>query len=514
MLSRSKDDAQSNNGHSPGPIPSAIKTALESNVALQAELKRRLLRVKRAKVRNRRDAASVAASIPHCWDNDPYCSFEQSTSCGDKSKSQSLGGDADAKGLHHPKAGDEKLSKGDSREPISRIKEIKSRTESSAHGAKTFPVKWRFNPNRSGTRRFFVDPEGSTPEPWVDDIMRKFEMVKHNKGRTRARVIFDLDEAQSPVGDPKESWDGVKEKSIATSSLEKVRLRIVRTLPNADEESSTAHFSFYDSKRSKTKFTKEECLFIMSMISRLGGAHRDVDWHDIATKHFAKFKRQTPWRCFSHFRSSLENPATRCPPWSKEEDELFLKYVAAHGPQYLLQGESLVQMCKNIFPLRNSKQITLRAHSTLINPSYIHNAWNAKEKRKLAILMRVYSKEPQPINSVARMVHFPQRAPKSVTEKWIKRLDPSVSHRPFTSDEDDELYECSDQWSAVGKKFPNKPYGSLKRRWAEVADEQAVATHYESALIRKKIATQGLLSLQDFIVLPKSAVGNNQQNTK
>ncbi|KAL7532388.1 hypothetical protein ACHAXR_004602 [Thalassiosira sp. AJA248-18] len=241
----------------------------------------------------------------------------------------------------------------------------------------------------------------------------------------------------------------------------------------------------------------------------------------MAVKHHVKFNRQTPWLCFSHYRSSIQNPSTRCPPWSPDEDELLLKYLAVHGSQYLHQGFSLEQICKNIFPLRNTKQLLLRAHSTLINPNYIHDAWDADEKRKLALLMRVYSNDQNPITCASRPVHFPYRAPKSVAEKWIKTLDPELSYRPLTTHE--ELGLGLGQWSSgVAKKFPHRSCDDLKRRWTELSDESQVAKHCENNLISKKLAKRGRvacsdgtsLNPQDFFVLPQSKASRPQHSTQ
>eukprot|EP00578_Thalassiosira_sp_NH16_P028893 CAMPEP_0181094162 /NCGR_PEP_ID=MMETSP1071-20121207/9842_1 /TAXON_ID=35127 /ORGANISM="Thalassiosira sp., Strain NH16" /LENGTH=65 /DNA_ID=CAMNT_0023176465 /DNA_START=84 /DNA_END=277 /DNA_ORIENTATION=+ len=63
MATCNNDEIQS----SLGPIPSAISAALESNLTLQAELRRQLLQIRHKKGQNRRDALSVEASISQCW---------------------------------------------------------------------------------------------------------------------------------------------------------------------------------------------------------------------------------------------------------------------------------------------------------------------------------------------------------------------------------------------------------------------------------------------------------------
>ena len=68
--------------------------------------------------------------------------------------------------------------------------------------------------------------------------------------------------------------------------------------------------------------------------------------------------------------------------------------------------------------------LTKRCNSTLLNPSFSNLGWSTDEKRKLAILMRVYSNEPSPSNLASHTVHFPNRSSQSVTEKWVRVVQP------------------------------------------------------------------------------------------
>mmetsp|Transcript_23391 Transcript_23391/g.50654 ORF Transcript_23391/g.50654 Transcript_23391/m.50654 type:complete len:538 (+) Transcript_23391:61-1674(+) len=516
-------------GSIPGPIPSAISVALESNIALQAELRRRLLKIKGKQVQNRRDAARVAASISRCWNDGeslvkgPLSGSSKSTGEPPSKKLRidsahnlseacaSSGGDEKTAPIEID--GKETLRKNNDSDPMS-TESVLEAPKAVSQSSKSSKPKWACIPNRKVTRGFFVDPDGSTPEILWTDIGLENEIETEMQS---PRVIFERNETQLPCEEPQKTWEKVKKKNWPTTSIDEIALRIDRTSPKSAEECRVACFTFADSKIVKTKFTKQECLFIMSMMSRLGGgAQKDIDWYEMAMKHYAKFNRQSPWLCFSHYRSSLQNPSTRCPAWSPDEDELLLKYLAVHGSQYLLQGDSIMQTSRNLFPLRSAKQVALRAQTTLINPNYIHDAWDPDEKRKLALLMRAYSNEQNPINCVARIGHFPHRASKSVLEKWIKTLDPSLSYRPFTTDEDVKLHEISGE--TISRKIPHRSGDFLKKRWTELADEHTVATHCENKLIRKAFAKGGfigsggdsLLSPDDFMVLPQSKVSRRQ----
>lgn len=366
-----------------------LSAAVASNLALQAELQRRLACTKAAQVRNRRDSARVAASLSRRgYEDDGRDAATEKDGCSQK-----------AAGVT-PGCATRRASKRKSR-----------------------------NPNRRETRGFFIDRDGSTPALSWSEIASKNGKERNplTASTSTARVIFERKKSRTSRKQPQKTWEQSKMENWPTSSCVEVTLRIENSAPMPADEGHEVHFTFATSNISKAKFTKQESLSLVSATSNSGG---DVDWHDVATKHFAKFKRQTPWLCFSRCRSSVHNPAARCPPWSPDEDELLLKYIAAQGPQYLHQGEALTQICRNLYPRRNTKQLAVRAQATLVNPNYAQHAWSTEERRKLALLMRAYGRESTPIQCAAHRAHFPRRAPKSVAEKWVKTPGPVTLRQP------------------------------------------------------------------------------------
>lgn len=350
-----------------GPIPSAISAAIESNVALQDALHRHLLQIKRKKVQNRREAERVISSM-----------LSHSRSCPSSSSSSTNG-----------------------------------------------------DPNRKWMRRYFIDKDGSTPYvSWGNKLHDREEHVIDDTMQSDVLVFERNIESRlsSSTDEPQQAWKKIKRENWKSNSLVEVAIKRYSkpALPQQSREFLVPCFTFVDSKMSKTKLTKQECNFIISMVDVYGG--NNINWLELAKKHYIKFRKQTPWQCFAHFRSIIQNPVTmRCPPWTADEDELLLKYLAIQGPQFLLQGDAAVQACITLFPHRNTRQLIARAQSTLINPNYIHDAWTTDEKRKLALLMRAYSKEQNPLALVSHMEHFAGRAPKSVGEKWIRTLNPALS---------------------------------------------------------------------------------------
>jgi hypothetical protein len=398
-----------------GPIPSAISAAIESNVALQAELQRRLEQIKRKKVQNRRHASIVIASVSHLLADEEFAI--NGNTDGSVSKNCKRGRESIAQNQYAPGEAAFQTETSDVHKSDAPNMFPESASRSRPKGYKTPKHKW--------TRRFFIDKDGSTPSV----------MEYENDLAQSSVVVFERNiESQFTSEEFKDAWKKVRVNNWKNNSFEEVAIKKYKAIPSS-VECLTPCFTLADSKIAKTKFTKQECLYITSMVGPLGGnKEQSIDWYELATKHYAKFMRQTPWRCFSYFRSCLQNPATtRCPPWSPDDDELLLKYLAANGPQYLLQGDSALHTCRNLFPHRSTAQLILRAQSTLVNPNFVHDNWTPDEKRKLALLMRAYSNDSNTINLASRTVHFPHRASKSVAEKWIKTLNPkSLEQRNVT----------------------------------------------------------------------------------
>ena len=116
-------------------------------------------------------------------------------------------------------------------------------------------------------------------------------------------------------------------------------------------------------------------------------------------------------------------------PWSRDEDELFIKYLAAHGPQLLFQGDGLARTNIHLFPYRNPNKVSIRTHTTLLNPNYVHDWWTKDEERKLALLMRAYSDSDGTIPLKLASQAFPHRAQALVSVKWNRSICPEMQQK-------------------------------------------------------------------------------------
>lgn len=489
-----------------GATALAISSALDTNIALQAEIKRRLLEVRRLRVQNRQHAAQVTKSLSFCWSAEPYHQLiEQSA-------------DADGNGTL--------INEGMTAQNKSNPNPLLD-----------------FNPTKRWTRRFFIDDSGLTPnlilgedaseqppdsmndkDECTDDLQLQSAWTKAGISNLQRMVTETLQKSHRTNNDnASPAEDGNITFSVQWDNKSFFE-EVASSMPSRTaEDCHAAYFTFADPDIVTTKFSKQESLFILSMARELGEDDGGrVDWYELTSRLNAKFytkpQRRTPWQCFKHFRSNLKKDTN--PPWTVEEDELLLKYIAAHGPQFAFGGEALTQASQNLFPLREPKLVYQRAHNTLVNPNNIQDRWDEDEEKKLALLMRSYCDEPNPIRVAASTDHFPYRAQVRVTSKWTRSLDPAVSTLPFSAEEDRKLLAAvkekgfdssSGQMAEIVKMFPNRSRENLKTRWTELAQEHDIASQVHSHLVEKNFRKKGLLgndgdgllSTDDFVVRKK-----------
>merc|ERR1719291_62253 len=69
----------------------------------------------------------------------------------------------------------------------------------------------------------------------------------------------------------------------------------------------------------------------------------------------------------------------------------------------------------------------VKVNSSLVNPKLDDSGWSVEEKRKCALLVRGYSCEENPVLAAAKSGLIERRSSKSVSERWKKVLDPSLT---------------------------------------------------------------------------------------
>ncbi|KAL3780484.1 hypothetical protein HJC23_012569 [Cyclotella cryptica] len=520
-----------------GATASAIRTALESNLVLQTELKRRLVEVRRLLAQNRLRAAKVTESLSLHWALQPYHQISEAK----RSKVDETD-NADEENEGAPNEASANLGK----EYLRKSGAGMGNTPKTPNIGEIKP-SLDFNPTRRWTRRFFVDEYGSTPDIVNQDVVLEekdphsianndtnndvaklqYAWTKSDIATLQRAVDENLKKAESNCSTSEievENGHGSMAAHLADERFfEEVASSLNFTHPRTAEDCRLAYLTFADPNIVTTKFSKQESLFLLSTVRELAGDDKgNVNWHELTAMLNSKFyssdsRRRTPWQCFKHFRSNLQKDSARCPPWTAEEDELLLKYIAAHGPQFVFGGDAVAQACQNLFPLRDPKQVYQRAHSSLVNPNYVQDRWDINEERKLALLMRAYSDQPNPIRHASSTDHFPHRAQIRVASKWNRSLDPTVSRIPFTATEDNKLLAAvnevgSGQMASIVKMFPNRSCGQLWTRWTELAEENDIASKLQSRLIEQSFGRKrgllgtegdGLMRTDDFVLQKK-----------
>ena len=537
-----------------GPTASAISAALNSNITLQSEVKRRLLEVRCMQVRNRHNASTVISSLSRCWDEDPEYSCDNgSWAGGEKEEATPLPREYWKEFARNRIAERIKNNEIDGEEAKDEARNLRNTT-------KSLKGIWKYDVNRKWTRRFFVDPEGSMSDLLSDTTTDETELKP-----TILKKVYDSVQSQAEIPLPlawkktelellqkcvQETWEewvendtpqstGMENKQLKLglwnnkALFEEVAARLKFSPPRHVEEYRVAFFTSAGSDVLTSKFTKQESLFMINAVRQFGDeSGKNVDWYELASKLNSNIQpagpgstlplRRTPWQCFKHYQCALRSPSTVFPPSSPDDDELLLKYIAAHGAQYFYQGDAAEHACRQIFPYRSAYQVKYRTYATLFNPNHSQKPWDVEEERKLALLMRAYCNEKNPIQHASSADHFPRRACKAVSEKWNRSLNPELSYRPFTLEEDDKLLNAakkygvdksssSNGWESIAKQFPHRNRDVLFKRWALLAKENEVASHCENNLIMNSVAKRGtvsgdgnaLLSPDDFAVRRK-----------
>eukprot|EP00797_Seminavis_robusta_P029351 Sro58_g033870.2 (455) ;mRNA; f:111311-112675 len=193
-----------------------------------------------------------------------------------------------------------------------------------------------------------------------------------------------------------------------------------------------------------------------------------INWQDIAEKIG---RDRSPWQCFVAYRKYQTKQLTAV--WTPTQDELLLKYLAAQGPQFVLDVAAAEDMSRRLFPDKTSTQIFLRANLSLVNPKLEQGPWSIQEERKLVLCRKIYQKAPHLVPG-----HFPHRSARGVREKWSRCLDPAYTkRRPFSEEDDKRLRQAvqealknggSISWSELTKKhFPDRRPEILRTRWLQ-----------------------------------------------
>jgi hypothetical protein len=474
---RRRVNPRTNNGSS--DYRESLEVALQANRKLQAEVASQLQKIASRKAENRRMAAQLAERLVQCWSRidtrqTPVISSEGPSPKEALKLHKNVKNNVLKGGWNKPKCG-----------------------------------KFKYDPIRRWSRQFFVDPLGATPKPNQDEENRRqleketfFIHTSPPWSTKQTRVLRECIEELAKRNTS--SHEHVNFEEVATMVQERSKEDdFISIIPKTAQECRL----FYEhSLKSTPPFTKEESLKILEYTHVSNG---DTDWEAVA----ASLQNRTPWECFTHFKVKLRHIENSV--WTIEQDETLLKYLAAMGPQFVLDLGSAGHIASFLLPDKTAKHILGRANASLLNPNLDRDYWAEPEEKKLTLCMKIYQNaEPSALNKASH--HFPNRSGPTVTSKWNRSLNPDFTWRPLTDEEDRRILEVvrdsGDQGFAeiTRNHFPNRYPHQIYDRWAETASEEDIVKKFGTKVLAGgvkrglvKREEGALLSPEDFVVQVK-----------
>mmetsp|Transcript_8137 Transcript_8137/g.15317 ORF Transcript_8137/g.15317 Transcript_8137/m.15317 type:complete len:515 (+) Transcript_8137:32-1576(+) len=248
----------------------------------------------------------------------------------------------------------------------------------------------------------------------------------------------------------------------------------------------------------KRPFTKAESLKVIEFLHEHNG---NPPWHLVAQ---ALNTSRTPFQCFHHAQTklshTLSNDISSSSIFTPDEDELLFKFIAASGPQTVINHHTATLMAQKLFPNVSHFQIINRANMSLVNPQYVNEKWTEEEERTLAMAMKVYSKTDNALAKASFLLDG--RSAKMVADKWIRSMNPCYNTQSFSKEEDKALVATVKQlnanpenWTKVASKFPYRNPRALLNRWIELANVQDVAKMQGNQLVQRRVRRLGRKTL-------------------
>jgi hypothetical protein len=457
----------------------SLEVALQANRKLQTEVARQLQKIASQKAENRRMAAQLTERLVQCWG--------------------------------HKDARQTPIISSEGPSPKEALELYKNEKDELLKGGwnKSRCGKFKYDPIRRWSRQFFVDPLGSTPKPNQDtEKRRQLEngtFFIHTSPPWSTKQAQVLRECIEELASRNISFhEDVNFENVATMMQERSKEDdSLLILPKSAKEGRL----FYEHSMKRTRpFTKEESLKILEYTHV---SNSDTDWEAVA----ASLQNRTPWECFTHFTVKLRHIENSV--WTIEQDEILLKYLAAMGPQFVLDQGGAGHIASRLLPDKTAKHVLGRANASLLNPNLDRDYWTELEEKKLTLCMKIYQNaEPSALNKASH--HFPNRSGPTVTSKWNRSLNPDFTWRPLTDEEDRRILEAvrdsRDQGFAeiARNHFPNRYPQQIYDRWAETASEEDIVKKFGTKVLAGgvkrglvKREKGALLSPEDFVVQVK-----------
>lgn len=142
--------------------------------------------------------------------------------------------------------------------------------------------------------------------------------------------------------------------------------------------------------------------------------------------------------------------------WTPSEDDLLREMISKYGKQWSVIASQ--------FPNRSATQIAAR-WDKCINPVLTKGPFTPEEDQMIIDFVAEHGSHAWPkITS-----HLPHRTAKQCRERWFNNLDPSVVKAPWTPEEDQLIFEnyitLGPKWSVISNLIPGRTDNSIKNRF-------------------------------------------------
>ncbi len=288
---------------------------------------------------------------------------------------------------------------------------------------------WRFNKKRKWTRRFFFDPYQSTPKPNADTIQRRqwegdligngsyrynpwsrqelqllltcAEERRQQQVTDETKLVKDVDINFDEVA--KLIEQKLSKRELTTNQIRKIQSDSYSSCDQAPNNGTiqlrlcadyrNKFLSTLSPSINKSPFTEEESNKIIDFINRYS---YNPPWNRVA--RFLDNSR-TPFQCFKY---AQRKRSTTVGTLNELEDQLLFTYIAASGPQLVLNHHTATNLSQQLFPNLSTGQILIRANTSInVNPNYNSERWSGSEERMLVLGMRAYCDDAFSISKVS-----------------------------------------------------------------------------------------------------------------